>query len=96
MRKLEWTRPAVADLRNIETWLDETSAPAVAARTLSAIRNRADFLTNFPHGGPPVFDEDFRSLRIHETPFLFIYRVRPGKIEILRIHHERENWRLDK
>lgn len=95
MRRLEWTAPAREDLRKIEDWLSRETTPALTVRMLAAIRFRAGFLLNFPHGGPPVFDKDYRSLRVHDTPYLILYRLTHDAVQILRVHHERENWRID-
>ena len=93
MRELIWTKPALADLYRINTYLEREARPEVALNTLSKIRHRANLLLDFPHAGPPVRDRSFRSLRVHGTPYIIGYRLGTGSLEILRVHHERENWR---
>ena len=94
MRQLEWTSPALADLHRISTYLEREARPEIAIRTLAAIRFRANLLLDFPHSGPPVKDRNFRSFRVHDTPYIIAYRLAPGRLEVLRVHHERENWRV--
>ena len=94
MRELRWTKAALADLYRISAYLEREARPEVALNTLSVIRYRANLLLDFPHSGPPVRDRGFRSLRVHGTPYIIAYRLGTGSLEILRIHHERENWRM--
>lgn len=93
MPQLNWTAPALADLRRINSWLLEHRSADLAARTLAGIRERALFLEQFPHGGRPERDGT-RVLRVSGTPFLLLYRLRNASVEILRIRHEREDWLL--
>ncbi len=94
MRELVWTSPALADLRSIEGWLEQAAGPRFAVQMLSAIRERATFLYDFPHGGRPEADGS-RVLRVLNTPYLILYRLTPERTELLRIRHEREDWQVD-
>lgn len=91
MREIAWTIPAQADLRRINSWLTENRNPEHALRIAIAIRARASVLERFPHIGRPGRD-DVRVLRIQTTPYLILYRLRPGRVEVLRVRHEREDW----
>jgi len=94
MRKLEWTAPALQDLDAIDAWLSTEADADVAVRMLTAIRRRADFLLDFPSGGPPISDTDSHSLRVRRTPYTLVYRLLGDeRIEILRIHHAAQDWR---
>lgn len=93
MFNLKWTGPARSDLRAINDWLEREASPAFAARTLATIRYRAKFLEDFPRGGRPHRD-GLRILRVFDTPYLIRYRLVTDReeVQILRIHHEREDW----
>lgn len=91
MRVVRWTRSAVADLRSIDQWLETEATPEIALATLLAIRERAQFLADFPHGGRPSADGT-RILRVFRTPYLLRYRLGDANAEVLRVHHEREDW----
>lgn len=93
MRQLSWTPQALADLRKINNFLSREASGKIAARMLLAIRQRADILLDFPHAGPAIEDQAFRSLKVLNTPFLIAYRLLPASIEILRIHHTAQSWR---
>ena len=91
MRLIRWTLSARADLRSIDAWLDREATSDIAVTTLVAIRERADFLLRFPHGGRPLPDGT-RILRVFRTPYLIRYRLSGDHTEVLRVHHEREDW----
>lgn len=94
MPQISWTGPALADLRAIEAWLDEGANPEVAARILSAISRRAKFLEDFPHGGCPS-PSGMRVLLVFDTPYLILYRIIDQRVQVLRVHHEREDWLIE-
>jgi plasmid stabilization system protein ParE len=91
MHDIIWSRPALEDLRRINDWLTRDAEPDHAIRTLAAIRRRAEFLEQFPHGGRPLRD-GVRVLLVYETPYLIRYRIATSRVDVLRVHHERENW----
>jgi len=91
--KIVWSAPARADLRRIDDWFTKEARPDVAVETLSAIRLRVTFLKRFSRGGRPLPNEH-RLLRVAPTPHLIRYRIRDEVVEIIRVHHERENWQL--
>ena len=93
MPELRWTSLARRDLRRIDTYLTTEASPEVAERILVTILDKADLLRRFPEAGPIVSVSDFRSLRIGGTPYLLAYRVTPRGVDILRLSHERQNWR---
>ncbi len=86
-----WSLPASADLDRIAVWLDEHRGEETSARMLEVIGQRAQFLTDFPHGGRP-YESDKRVLVVIGTPYVIVYRLRDGDAEIIRVHHEREDW----
>jgi toxin ParE1/3/4 len=91
MRRLIWTAPSRIDLRDIRDFYLDRNAGA-GARILRAIREKATVLEGFPAAGP-VLDGDVRVLSIGNTPYAIQYRIVGDVIQILRIRHEREDWR---
>jgi len=89
--KLKWTRPALTDLRGIDSYLSQCSRET-AARILASIRASADILASFPAMGPSL-DSQTRSLQVRQTPYVLIYRIEGDRISLLRIYHNRQNWR---
>ena len=93
MPVIDWSDPALRDLRRIDEWLTREASPEVSIRILMAIRERAGFLERFPHGGRPQADGT-RILRVFDTRYLILYRLAGDVVQVLRLHHEREDWSL--
>jgi toxin ParE1/3/4 len=91
MPKLSWTPNARADLKDIQTYSAERH-PLGGVQLLRAIQEKARLLERFPLAGP-AFDDAFRTLSVVGTRYSLVYRVEQGEIQILRVRHEREDWR---
>ncbi|KQR80467.1 type II toxin-antitoxin system RelE/ParE family toxin [Sphingomonas sp. Leaf343] len=89
--RVNWTTPALHDLREIDTWLLREASGNVAVEVLTTIRERASALANFPQIGRPHAD-GHRILKVGHTPYLIRYRLVPEGVDVLRVHHERQNW----
>jgi addiction module RelE/StbE family toxin len=94
MAEISWTRPALEDLRRINRYLTREADHRTAASVLATIRFRLKTLEDFPHAGPPVEGQPYRSFIIRGTPYVVAYRTLDRSVQILRVHHQRENWRL--
>ena len=95
MTRVRWTAPSLGDLRRIDDWLRQETSSDFAIRTLATIRFRAKFLHDFPRSGRP-YRHGTRILRVLDTPYLIHYRIiDTGQIQVLRVYHEREDWRVD-
>ncbi len=92
--QVDWTDLAREDLRGINVWLVKEASGDLAVRILAAIRHRSTILEDFPHSGRPHQDGT-RVLRVYDTPYLLRYRIMEGAAQILRVHHERENWHVE-
>jgi toxin ParE1/3/4 len=92
--RIVWTSPALADVRGIDDWLSKEATRSIALRTLGAIGSRAHFLEDFPRGGRP-FGKEQRVLRVYDTPYVIRYRIIDEEVQIIRVHHEREDWQLE-
>jgi plasmid stabilization system protein ParE len=90
--RLFWTEPSLADLASIDRWLSLHADPDIAVDQLQKIRARARRLRDFPASGEQVGTER-RSVPVQRTPYILVYRVKGGEIEILRVHHYRQDWR---
>lgn len=81
--KLEWTRAALADLRQILDFVAQDNPQA--ARTLAArVRQTAEHLTQHPFIGRRGDLEGSRELMLHRN-YLLTYRVSSEAVEILQI-----------
>jgi len=91
MPRIVWADQALKDLDRIDEWLSGQRSPQFALETLVAIQQRAISLLDFPAIGSPI-SGNTRKLRIGRMPYLMLYQLDDGRIEVLRIVHERQNW----
>jgi plasmid stabilization system protein ParE len=90
--KLKWTEEALADLAKIDTWLTQNVDPVTAAETLERIRGQARGLLRFPRRKPRIGRGRHYS-QVDRTSHLLIYSVGEGHVTIMRVRHNREDWR---
>ncbi len=91
MKRAEWTLPAQADLARIDDFYLELS-PDFADRLGREAFLASRFLAENPRAGSPV-DGAVRKWRIKSFDYVLVYRPTATGVEILRMHHGRENWR---
>ena len=91
MRRLEVADSAREDLIGIEGFWG--GRPDLVADFYAAFRRAAVILVDTPGAGTPVNAASLRKWRIKPTPFLILYRATRSSIRIVRIVHERRNWR---
>ncbi|MBN8808989.1 MAG: type II toxin-antitoxin system RelE/ParE family toxin [Sphingomonas sp.] len=94
MTDVTWSDEAIADLEAIDDyWMSysEERAEQIAER----IERAAAFLATMPHAGPAIRRADARKWRVTQTMYILIYRVLDQQIDILRIHHGREDWQVE-
>ena len=91
MPRLTWTPPTLADLESIRSYFGDRN-PGVGVQILTAVRAKARLLQQFPAAGP-VFDGALRTMTVLGTRYSLDYRVTEDAIQILRVRHEREDWR---
>ncbi len=91
MRTLLWTESARTDLATIRRYLIHQQ-PEYLASTFRSVIAAARFLRETPGAGSPI-DGRRRKWRIGMTPYLMIYRFTNSDVFILRVQHERQNWK---
>jgi toxin ParE1/3/4 len=89
---LRWTKPAVDDFTHICDYTGEHFGPAQARRAALTICDSVESLRTFPHEGRPGRKPGTRELDIPQLPFVAIYRIREGAIEIAGILHRALRW----
>ncbi|WP_229726751.1 type II toxin-antitoxin system RelE/ParE family toxin [Sphingomonas alpina] len=72
-----------------------TYSEAAAGERADKIERAARFLTTMPRAGPALRREEVRKWRVGSTPYVLIYRVLAERIDVLRIHHGRQDWKRD-
>ncbi len=91
MPQVIWAEAALRDLRSIDSFLSAAN-PDAALRVLKSIRTKADRLRSYPKSAPQL-EGDLRYLSIQGTPYVIVYRLAEGRVEVLRVRHAREDWR---
>jgi plasmid stabilization system protein ParE len=91
MKRARWTEPAQADFARIDDFY-QPLAPAFADRLGDAALRTARFLAENPRAGT-IIEGELRKWRITSFDYVLLYRVVADGVEILRMHHARENWR---
>jgi plasmid stabilization system protein ParE len=89
--ELRWARRARRDLLEIEAWYEDIE-PGLGLRMTARILAAPTILRDHPRAGPPVPDTPLCKWPVHATPYLLLYRVRPGAVEIARVVDARADW----
>lgn len=90
--RLIWSTPSITDLLAIDEWLAQNADQRTSENNLDRIRKKARQLRDFPGSGPDVHN-GLRSVGVLTTNYILIYRIIDRGVEIVRIRHNRENWR---
>lgn len=91
MLRLDWTTPAAEEFDRIQSFyqgIDARLGTVLAHRVHGAIRQ----LREMPNSGRPGLRPGTRERVVVKSPYVLVYRVRVDAIEILHVHHERQDW----
>jgi addiction module RelE/StbE family toxin len=66
--------------------------PAAAGRVAETLLHAVERLAQFPNTGRPGRIAGTRELVVPRTRYIIPYRVRPARIEIVGVLHERQRW----
>lgn len=89
--RLIWSESALDDLQRIDDWLTGNAGGEVAEAQLERIKLRVRRLRDFPRTGA-MLPDGVRDVPVPGTNYVVIYQV-DERVEILRIRHNREDWR---
>ena len=84
--EIVWSPLALARLREIRVYVARDK-PDAAARLAARIVAVVETLREFPYLGRTGSEPGIRELVIGGTPYLVVYRVRPGRVIINTIWH---------
>ena len=86
-----WSPRAIAHLADLRAYiaLDNPNAAGRIAATLLAAVER---LTELPNLGRPGRVGGTRELVVPGTPYVFPYRLRGDRLEIIAVFHGRQKW----
>ena len=91
MTMVSWSDEAIADLEAIDDYWSEYGEDR-AEQVIGRIERAAASLSTMPHAGPALERTAARKWRVSRTSYNLVYRIGDRDIEVLRIHHGREDW----
>lgn len=86
-----WTFIARNDLESQLEYIRKEN-PDIVGRIAAQIKSAAGSLDSFPQLGRDGSVGGTKELVIPKLPFIVVYRIRDGRVEVLRFLHERMNW----
>ncbi|HLH17451.1 MAG TPA: type II toxin-antitoxin system RelE/ParE family toxin [Bryobacteraceae bacterium] len=90
--RIRWTTPALNDLKAISRRIEQQRNLTTANRVCRHIYDSIQTLRRHPHTGRPGAEEGTRELVITKSPYIVIYRLQPGAVQVLRIWHGAQDW----
>lgn len=89
---VRWTQDSVGDLTRICDYTEEQFGAAQARRAAIRIHEAAESAGEWPQRGRVGRAKGTREIAVPGMPFVIVYRVREGGVEILRILHGAQRW----
>ncbi|MFJ2357529.1 type II toxin-antitoxin system RelE/ParE family toxin [Pseudomonas fluorescens] len=86
--RVEWLRTALKNLDDEAAYI-AIENPQAASEFVQAILDCVDHLTRFPASGREGRLPGTREWALPDRPYLIPYRVRQGRLQVLRVFHTR-------
>ena len=90
-RQLDWAVGAQRHLIEIETYI-EAENPTAARKVVDHILVTVERLAQFSFTGKIGRQQGIRELVLSRFPYTIFYRVKPTKIQIVRVLHQRRKF----
>jgi addiction module RelE/StbE family toxin len=91
MPKLEWSGPALQDLQAAGDYIAKEN-PEAASHMAKRVRDAVEYLRDQPNMGRAGRLSGTKELVVSGTPFIVVYWVRKGIIQVLRLLHHAQRW----
>lgn len=91
MHNIKWSLPALSDLESAGEFIAEDNVKA-ARRMASRVQEAVEYLGEQPNMGRPGRLDGTRELVVSGTPFIVVYWIRDGIVQILRVLHHARIW----
>jgi addiction module RelE/StbE family toxin len=89
---IEWSDPALSDLKTISTYIEQDRNIETANRVSRAIYDAVQSLRRMPYRGRYGRIENTRELVIPGLPYIVVYQLLKDHIVILNIMHGAQRW----
>lgn len=86
-----WLQEAIDDLEEIVAYIAERN-PAAAPKVAAALYDAAVRLGAHPHIGRQGRVAGTRELVVSRLPYVLAYRIKPERVEVVRVIHGRRDW----
>lgn len=84
--RVTFAESAIRDLLDVREWYDSQGVPAVGARLVAQVVERAEQLAAFPESGRVVPEFGMPWLReLVQPPFRIVYRFEDKRVRIVRV-----------
>ena len=88
---VRWVLGATLSLRAVHSHI-ALENPTAARRVVQAVRTSISRLREFPESGKPGTVAGTRELVVCKLPYVIVYRLVGGDVEILRVFHTSTDW----
>jgi toxin ParE1/3/4 len=88
---IKWLRTALRNLDHHASYIAKDN-PDAARRAVERVQAAVGQLTQYPSMGRIGRVPGTRELIIGGTPWIIVYRVRAGAVEIIRVLHGAQSW----
>lgn len=90
--KIKWTQGALRNLKQAVGYIAQED-PRAAERVAIAIYGAVARLEIYPLVGRlSNLAKNLRTLVVRQTPYSVRYRIRGDTVEIIRVHHQSQQW----
>jgi toxin ParE1/3/4 len=89
--RVRWTTPAATDFTRIVERIREDN-PSAAHHVAQTIYTAVAALRTFPHRGRIGLAADTRELVFAPWPYIVVYEIIEGDVQILRVRHASQDW----
>ena len=89
---IRWSDEALADLRELQTFISADNPIAAQKLAMTIVNSVETNLPDNPHIGRPGRVNGTRELVITNTPYIVPYRIHSGVIQVLRVYHGARRW----
>jgi len=93
MKRVTWAAAATNDLTAIKVYLAENYGSTFADKHVAALVLAAHWLLDYPAAGSLIGVGKSRKWRPRGVRHILIYKPVSGGIHVLRVRHERNDWR---
>jgi toxin ParE1/3/4 len=90
--KFRWTSKAIQDLISIKEYIEQDNPKAAIDLTKKIVLKVVEQLTRFQNIGKAGRVYGTRELIIPNTPYIAVYWVKSGSVEVLRVLHTSMKW----